>query len=274
MADIQLACNTAPWGTTGLIEAITDISAAGFDGIECPAQVVQAYEDRLHVFEEILETSSLQLSSLMQQIDFLNVAQADEQVERAANAARFASIAGAKVLLVCHHEVRNASMNDEEWATLGAIVEEIGERCQEFDVDLCFLPRTMRLVGADKEIKRLMASTKPEFVKLALDTAEIALAGSSPQRMAKSYIDRLRVVRYRDASASKRRAKTTSTKPGSTPQFGRGAVNFEAVSKALLSEGYRGWITLDVSGENQPPEDAVRAGYRFLLRKSGLFPVL
>ncbi len=271
MGEVRLACYTSPWGPDGLIQAITDIGECGFQGIECPASVVQRYEDRLHVFEEILETSDLSLGGLLQGVNLLDREHADEQVERAVNSARFVSAASKGHLTVCHHGPVVAKMTDEDWATVGAMVEEIGARCAEFGIRMCFLPRAQNLVSTDREIKRLMASTSKKHVMLALDTAEVVLAGGSPQRMVKSMADRLCTVRYREASASKRRAKSTSNRPGSTPQFGRGAVKFEQVSKALLASGYSGWVTLDISGESQSPLDAASSGFRYLMRKSGLY---
>ena len=271
MSDVQLGCYVGPWGPGNLIQAINEVAETGFEGVECPAEVVQEYEDRLHVFEEILDTSGLKLAGLLQGLDLLERDQADEQVERAANSARFASSTRAKTLTIFHNAQRDKSMNDEEWATLGAIVEEIGSRCLEFGIELCFLPRAMRLVSTEREIKRLLASTRAKYVSLAVDTAEVTLAGSSPQRVVRNCYDRIRVVRYRDASASKRRARSTSDRPGATPQFGRGAVRFDSVSKALLERGYSSWIIVDTTGDAHAPLDAAAGSFRFLMRKSGLY---
>lgn len=273
MNDIQLACYTGPWGPEGLVEAITAISECGYDGIECPARVVHSFEDRLHVFDEILESANLSLCGLLQPVNLLDRERADETVERAANAARFLNAAGRGVLTVFSSVLREEEMSDAEWATAAAIVEEIGSRCAEFEIRCCFLPRAMRLVGTEKEIKRFMAMTNPDLVQLALDTAEMSLGGVTPKRVLRAHFDRLAGIRFRDVSGSKRRAKATQDRPGSAPQFGRGAVSFEKVSEALLSLGYAGWIVLDVTGEAHTPMDAAAGGFRYLLRKSGLFEV-
>ncbi len=272
VGDLKLACYIGPWGNDGLIQAIQDIAGSGFDGIECPASIVTEYEDRLHVFEEILSHSRLRLAGLLQKMDLLDREHADEQVERAANSARFLGAGGEGCLTIYHGETRETPLTEEDWSTLGAMIEEIGTRCAEFGVTLCYLPRAMRLVGSENEIKRLLLMTNPDCVKLAVDTAETVLAGATPERLFKQFADRLRHVRYRDVSGSKRRSRATSAKPGSTPQFGRGAINFESVSKALLTCGYNQWITLDVSGEAAAPREAATTGLRFLMRKSGLFP--
>jgi sugar phosphate isomerase/epimerase len=271
VSDIKLGCYTSPWGPAGLIQAITEIGEFGFDGIECPAGIVLRYEDRLHVFQEILETTDLKLSGLLQGINLLDHEQADEQVERAVNAARFISAAGKGLLTICHQGAVPENVTEDDWATLGAIIEEIAARSAEFGITLSFMPRAQSLVGTEKEIARLMAMTGPDQVKLTIDTAEIALAGGNPQRVVKNNIERLSSVRFREVSGSKRRAKSTSNRPGTTPKFGRGAINFEAISKTLIKDGYSGYVIVDVSGENHQPIDAISAAYRYVMRKSGLF---
>ncbi|MBN2712493.1 MAG: TIM barrel protein [Planctomycetes bacterium] len=271
MGEIRLSCYTAPWGDAGLVQAITEISECGFDGIECPASLVNEYEDRLHVFEEILEKSRLTLAGLVQNVDLLDREHADEQVEKAVNSARFVSAASQGTLTIRHIGEVPEDISDEMWATVGAILEEIADRCSYFNTKVCFLPTADGPVSSEKDISRLMAMTNEQAVGLSLDTSEIALAGGSPQRVIKTHIDRLCMVRYRDVSGSKRKAKSGA--PAPTPTFGRGAVNFEAVSKNLLSGGYSGWVTLDITGEQHTPLDAISNGSRFMMRKSGLFPI-
>lgn len=272
MAEIRLACYAAPWGPDGTVQAITDVAECGYDGLEFPSDVVQKFEDRLHVFEEILDTASLRLSGLLQRINLLDKDKADEQVEKAANSARFAGSTGRGNLIICQSEPVNAPLTDDDWLTVAAIVEEIGIRCQDFDINLCFMPKAHHLGDSDKALKRLMTITDPDVVGLALDTAELTLAGMDPVKTIKAHQARLGSIRFRDVSASKRRAEITSSKPGTAPQFGRGAVNFEDVAKALLDIKYDGWVTVDVSGESAPPKEAALAGYRFVLRRTGFFP--
>ncbi len=272
MAEIRLSCYAAPWGNDGAIQAITDVAECGYDGLEFSAEVVRRFEDRLHVFEEILDTTGLKLSGLLQRVNLLDKDKADEQVEKAANSARFAGSTGRGNLVVCQSEPIAGPVTDDDWLTVGAIVEEIGCRCQDFGITLCFMPRARHFGDSDKDLKRLLAITDPEVVSLAVDTAELALAGMDPVKVIKAHQARLRSVRFRDVSGAKRRSEMTSSKPGTAPQFGRGAVDFEAVAKVLVDLKYEGWVTVDITGEAAPPKEAALAGYRFVMRRSGIYP--
>lgn len=269
VGDIKLACSTAPWGADGVIQAMNAVCDTGFDGIECPAGVVQRFEDRLHVFEEIMERVNLRLAGLVQPLDLLDKDKADEQVERAVNVARFAAAAGHGYLLVCHPEPPAEPLTEDAWVTVSAVLEEVGKRCQEDGVTLCYLPLARTLGVDDKDIARLFGMVHGTNVMLALDTAEATVAGADPAKLIKRHAEKLKVVRFHDASGAKRKAP--GGRPMPTPLFGRGMVKFEPVAKALTDIRYGGWITLDITGEAQDPKAAVENGYRYLIRKSGLF---
>ena len=271
VGEIRLSCYAAPWGVHGHVQAVSDVADCGFDGLEFPSDVVQRYEDRLHVFEEILDTTGLRLSGLIQKVDFIDKDKADEQVELAANSARFVGTIGRGNLVVCQSRPIDFPLSDDDWITAAAIAEEIGSRCRDFKVTLCFMPRARHFGDSEKDLKRFLAMTSPDLVSLALDSAELTLAGMDPAKTVTAYADRVRTVRLRDVSGSRRRAETSGSRPGITPQFGRGAVNFEALARAILDTGYEGWIVVDVKGETAQPKEAADAAYRFIKRRSGLF---
>lgn len=273
MYDIKLACCTTPWGRSGFVQAIKDIAEGGFDGVEYANVIIRDYFDRLHVFQEILGNANLQLVNLIQEIDLLDKENADLQIERGLASARFITAAGARIMTVCHEHLRDAPLTDDEWATAGAMLEELAERSfKEYNITVSFMPRQKRLIFHEKDICRLLAATNKQYVKLTLDTAEITLAGCSPQKIIKNTFERIKIVRLHDVSASKRRQKFISDK-SSTPQFGRGAVDFDAICKLLANNNYHGWIVLDVSGTSSQPAAAMLTGYRYLMRHSGLFEV-
>ena len=268
VGEIQLSCFTGPWGPDGLIHSMHAVHAANFDGIECPAEVIRRFEDRLPVFEEILEHDNLRLSGIHQPLNFFAAEQADELVERAANAARFLRAAGRGYLLAVPVDAVDAPLTDEQWATACAILDEAGERCRELDIDFCFVPSARSFGAAEREIKRLLVTTKAENVFLCVDTAELALAGVDPAKIIKTHSARLRAVRLREASGAKRRPGAAFPPP---PAFGRGIVKFDAVAKALLDMRYSGWVSVDVTGESGDPAKAAENGYRHIFRRSGLF---
>jgi inosose dehydratase len=271
MTEIKLSCASSAWGKNGFVEAVSAIAKAGFDGIECSARLVTEFEDRLHVFEEILDIANLQLCAMSQYADFLDAETADETVERIANTSRFLGAIGNAVLLVTPANREDEDMSAEEWITAAAVLEEMSIRCSEFNVPLVFRSRAGLLGGSEKGLKRLLSMVAPDNMHLCCDTAELSLAGVTAERFFKAYEDRVIYVRARDVSGAKRRQAITSIQPGTAPQFGRGAIDFPKFGKTLSKQNYLGWLTIDVAGESASPRSAAEAAYRFMLRKSELF---
>lgn len=274
IGEIDIACCIQPWGgVKEFVTAISDTEGIGYSGIEASSDLVPHFEDRLQVFEEIFSASSLKLSAMALDVDLTNAESADYQVEYAAHVARFLGAVNGQSLMVSPTMLREdkLALSDEDWTTAAAILDEMGSRCHEFGVDLTFRPRAGFILGQDKDIKRLMAMTQPELVRLTCDTAELALGPTKPETFMKNHHDRINYVRIRDASGAKRRQNTTSDLPGSTPSFGRGVVNIPKFCEMIETCRYEGWITLDVTGENQPARRSAEAAFRYILKKSGLF---
>ena len=259
------------WGPNGFVEALGAVAEIGYDGVECPAGLVRAYEDRLHVFQEILEASGLRLCAMSQHEDILEREHADEAAERVANTARFLGANEKPCLVLAPRNRQPEEVTADDWVTVAAILDEMGSRCQEFGIRFVFRPRAGFLAGNDRDLKRLMGMTDPRLVHLCCDTAELTLAGMAIDRFIKTHTDRLHYVRLRDASGARRRPKTTSPRPGSAPLYGRGAVDFAKVGRALASVRYSGWVTVEIAGEAHPPREAAENAFRTIVRKSGLF---
>ncbi|MBN1256758.1 MAG: TIM barrel protein [Planctomycetes bacterium] len=271
MGEVTLASSSIIWGRNGFIEAVGAISDIGYHGLECSSHLVREYEDRLHVFEEILDIANLKLAAMMQYADLLNTENADETVERVANTARFLGAIGSPAVVVSPTNQLEEPLSKDEWTTMAAILEEMGMRCREFNIDLAFRPRTGFIAGNNRDIKHLMGMCSPDMVKLCLDSAELTLAGINLERFFKTWEKNIIYIRFRDVSGAKRRKAVTSEIRGSAPQFGRGAVNFTKLGNLIHRSDYTGWITVEVAGESNPPKSAAETAYRFLMRKSSLF---
>src|SRR5438445_6518764 len=98
MADIELACHTAPWGDDGFINALLDIEHAGFHNIETTTGVVERFEDRVDVFIEILSQHHMQLVGITAGGAMWPGMSLEVEVERSLNIVKFLKAADAKFL--------------------------------------------------------------------------------------------------------------------------------------------------------------------------------
>src|SRR3954469_8034954 len=98
MADIELACHTAAWGDDGFINALSDIEKAGYRGIETTTGVVEQFEDRVEVFNEIRVQHQMRLGAISAGGAIWPGMSLEEEVERSLNIVRFLKSANANIL--------------------------------------------------------------------------------------------------------------------------------------------------------------------------------
>lgn len=156
------------------------------------------------------------------------------------------------------------------WEAVGRATAEHGVRTA---LHLDFLSALRRGDALD----RLLSRTDPDLVDLALDTAELTVAGIDPLGVIERHGDRIRHVQYKDALAVdgveeylQPHAHWTVRVRGGAREVPRwfaepgadgGLVDFSAITTALVSAGYSGWIVVESDQSPHPAASALLAGY-------------
>lgn len=129
----------------------------------------------------------------------------------------------------------------------------------------------------DDGISRLLAATDAGTVGLAIDTAELAIAGIDPAALYRRHADRVVHVQLKDARETVDDAEACTphaeqfirTEGGERrilrwfyePSDERALVDFEDFVGALAEHGYRGWIVVESDQSPHPAESAMVAGW-------------
>lgn len=156
------------------------------------------------------------------------------------------------------------------WNAVGAATRELGVRTA-LHVD--FLS-ALRRPGA---LDELLAATDPEVVGLAVDTGELTVAGIDPAGVIARHPDRIWHVQFKDALAvdvdeeylqphaqysvrgrgGRREVPRWFAEPGADG----GLVDFEAVTRALHTADYVGWVVFESDQSPHPAASALLGGY-------------
>lgn len=156
------------------------------------------------------------------------------------------------------------------WSTVGAVTAEYGLPLA-LHVDFLSL---LRRPGA---LDELLARTDRALVGLALDTAELTVAGIDPLAVVARHPDRIRYVQFKDAfavddgdeylqehseySVRVRGGSRRSPRWFGEPGVDGGLVDFPAVTRALVDAAYAGWITFESDQSPHPAQSALVGGY-------------
>lgn len=255
MSDLELSCHTAPWGKEGLIHALSDIERAGFRGIELTAEVVEQFEDRVGVFNEILSQHRLELTAITAGGAKWPGMNLDEEVERGVNIARFLKSAGAKVLVLYPPRPNPDSPLEDEQDLLPAATAfgEIARRTLELGVQSCLHPEMQSHVHTPKQLAKFIQMADPEALKLCIDNGFLAEAKIPMAAFLKDEKKNIGMVHLKDI-------KTKDLKPrvvrkGKPPyrahasELGKGDLKLQEFVDLLLACNYSGWITVEFDTE-------------------------
>ncbi|MBE3015985.1 TIM barrel protein [Microbispora sp. NEAU-D428] len=133
---------------------------------------------------------------------------------------------------------------------------------------------SLRRPGA---LDRLLGLADPAAVGLAVDTAELTVAGLDPVEVIRRHPGRVWHVQYKDALAAdtdeeylQPHAEYSVRQRGGSREIPRwfaepgahgGLVDFAAVTRALLDIGYAGWVVFESDQSPHPATSALLGGY-------------
>jgi len=155
---------------------------------------VDTYVNNPRKFKSLLREKELELSSLYCGGDFIVPETQDEEIRKITAYAEFLSTIGCKEVVVGGGKKREGGNTQEDFRTLGQVLNEIGERCKNLGVKLCFHPHWGTLVEDREGLSKLCELTDPEFVYSAPDTAHLKKGGYDPVEVFKTYSKRIKYI--------------------------------------------------------------------------------
>ena len=260
MSDIELACHLGPWGHQNMINAISDIEAANFRGIEMTSQIVEQYEDRVGVFIEILSQHKLQLMSITAGGALWPGMNLEEEVERCLNIARFVKAAGAKHMALYPPRPNPDQPMEDALDIMPAATAygEIARRTLEMEVFTCLHPECGTLVDNEKTIDQFIGMADPEALKLCVDVGFLAEADIPIGAFLNEHKKRLGLVHLKDIKTKELKVRKDegkakkvvgkkhkeAAKPHGV-ELGKGNIDLELFVDTLMKKEYSGWATIE-----------------------------
>ena len=168
-------------------------------------------------------------------------------------------------------------LDDAQIATLATLWNTVGQRISADGVALALHVDFLSALRLGDSLDRLLAATDPALVGLALDTAELAVAGIDPVALYRRYPDRVRHVQLKDArvvvdddeAMTPHAEQFVRTEGGARrverwfyePTDEGGLVDFVGMATALHEHGYEGWVVVESDQSPHPAESTMVSGW-------------
>jgi len=255
-ADIRFGYAAITWDGNDR-QAIDDIAALGFHGVQLRQSAVATWGDRPAELKDLLAERRLALVALSSGVMPLDPAAEEESVAQHVRHARFVREVGGRYLQVLDERPRGRDPVPDDYRRMGRLLSQLGRRTADLGISLGLHNHMGNLSQAPDEVARVLDAADPRFVRLELDTAHYQQAGGDPAAAVRSHAGRLLFLHVKDLE---------SPIPGGGPasyrfvELGRGRVDFKAVFAALAGIGFDGWAVVELDRVPDPARTPKESG--------------
>jgi inosose dehydratase len=246
-------------------EAIEQISALGYPGIQLRANVLKEHPDP-KTLEAALAEHKLIFVALSSGGAELDPAKEKEMLEQHTQHAKYLQAAGGKYLQVIgagNPKGAPANWTADDYKREGHLLTEIGKRAAEYGIQTGFHNHMNTIGQAPEATDAILDAADPKYVKLELDVAHYLQGGGDPAAAVRKYQRRLLFMHLKDTKPS------PSAHGGyEFAELGQGRVDFKALLAALEETHFRGWGIVELDGERpgskRTPEESARMSKQYL----------
>ena len=237
-------------------QAIEEISALGFPGIQLRAGILTRYGDRPAALRDLLARHKLTFVALSSGNVSIDPALETQVIEEHVAHARFLRDAGGLYLQLIDERPKGREVAAGDHERLGKLMTEIGKRTSELGIPVAYHPHMGSIGERPSEIDRVLDACDPRYVRLLLDVAHYQAGGGDPAAAVRKYADRLLFLHVKDLRP-----------PQQFVELGRGSVDLRGVFRALREVRFSGWaiVELDsVPDKGGTPKQSAEISKRYL----------
>ena len=250
-------------------QAIEDIAALGFPGIQLRANVLKDFASAAEL-RDVLAKHQLKMIALSSGGVRIDAAVEAEEIAKHTANAQFVHDVGGLYLQVTDERPKGRAVTSSDYARLGRLITEIGKRTTDLGVSLGYHNHMGTLGERPEEVEQILQAADARYARLELDVAHYFQGGGDPAKAIEKYKDRLLFLHIKDVESLANAAD--AKRPYRFVELGRGRVDLPAVFDALRKANFRGWaiVELDVVPDKErTPKESAAISRKYLEEKLG-----
>lgn len=232
-------------------QAITDIAAAGYAGIEIFDGNLVDFASTAEVLTNSLQTHGLELISVYTGANFIYADVLPDELYRINRAAELAVTFGAQRLVVGGGARRAAGTTNEDYSLLGAGLDRVVDIAEQHGLAASYHPHLGTMAESPDEIERVFLASRIAFCP---DTAHLAAGGGNPAELILALSGRVTHIHLKDLIRE----------PVSFRPLGEGDLDFDSILSAIHQVGYDGWLVVELDTYDGDPKVAAEISKKFL----------
>jgi len=244
-ADIRFGYAAITWQGNDR-QAIEDIAAVGFKGIQLRANLLPEFGEKPAALRELLAGRGLTMVAFSSGNMRIDPAVEREELEKHTSHARFVRDVGGLYLQLTDERPKGRPVTAADYKRMGHLLTELGKRTADLGIPVGYHNHMNNLGERPEEIRAVLDAADPRFVKLQLDTAHYQQGGGDPAAAVREYKDRLLFLHIKDLESPVPGATGDTSRSYRFVELGRGQVNLKAVFDALADASFRGWAVVEL----------------------------
>ncbi len=248
-------------------EAIDDISALGYPGIQLRANALTEFPDPT-ALKDLLAKHRLTFVALSSNGGApLDTSLQAKAVATHVKNAKYLHDAGGKYLQVIA-TFHKGPFTPADYKREGQLLTEIAKRVSDFGIKTGFHNHMGSMAQTPEQVAAILDETDPRYVKFELDVAHYFQGGGNPAAAIRKYHDRLLFLHLKDVESAATHAGYQFT------ELGQGKVNFPEIFNALREVQFRGWAVVELDDERiavtRTPKQSAEMSKEYLTQKLGV----
>lgn len=268
----RLGCAAILWGGKDR-QAIDDVSALGYHGIQLRSNTVAEWGDKPEELRKLLADKKLELLCFSSGSVDAVPEKREEYLATHVRNARFVHALGGKFIQLVSNRPKDRAPTAEEFDRLASLLNEIGKRAAEIGPRLVYHNHMHAFGESPDEVAKVLDKTDPKYVSLLLDIAHYAQGGGDPAAGARRHKDRLAVVHLKDVMGPLAGYTGEARYSYKFVELGRGRVDVPAAITALKEIGYKGSLIAELDAPPDPertPKECARLNRTYMKETLGL----
>lgn len=259
---IRIGCQLNCWPLgdfgDGLLAAVRDAGAIGYEGVESNWRMINVWDSRQDELRRTLDEAGACISALFFGAGSAEATAATQEIDDALRVAAFLQRFGADCMMVGGGK---ATDDDETFRAVCRHYSELGKRVLgDYGVKACYHLHGGAIASSPDEIERMMDLTDDRSWFLCPDTGIMVKEGHDIVAVCEKYAARIAYVHFKDWGGD-----------NTWTSLGDGTVDHVAVLAKLAETGYGGWVVSENESRRQdltPKEQ--QAADRDWLRQHGV----
>lgn len=246
---LTIGYSAITWGGND-VQAMKDISALGFKGIQLRSNILKEYGNKPEEVKQLLKLYNLDFPMFSSGNANINTGNDEAIIQMHLNNANFVKAVGGKFIQVTNSSrPKEGAPSQADLKKYAGLLNEIGKRTKDIGIQTTYHNHMHQLGETPEEVEVILENCDDDNVKFLLDIAHYHQGGGDPVKAIRQYKNRLKALHLKDV----RPKSGSDSKAYTFVELGQGKVDLQGVFNALDEIKFKGWgiVELDAVPEKE-----------------------